>query len=122
MAKLFTDRTTADYPRRNLAMGSRGGHEHELVNQPANIERITTPLLIANAMQDSLVDPEPTKKFAAICKCAQSLELEDAQHEVLQEIDSIRDLFFEAFDKFISQIQTETQASTSTPKASATER
>lgn len=93
-----------------------------LVNQPANIERITTPLLIANAMQDSLVDPEPTKKFAAICKCAQSLELEDAQHEVLQEIDSIRDLFFEAFDKFISQIQTETQGSTSTPKASATER
>jgi len=86
-----------------------------LVNQPANIERITTPVLIANAMQDSLVDPVPTQKFAANCKSATSLEFEDAEHEVLQEVDSIRNEFFKAFDKFIAD------ATGSDAKASATE-
>ncbi len=72
-----------------------------LVNQPANIARIKTPVLIVNAMLDSLVDPLPTQKFAAQCATAQSLELTDAQHEVLQEVDGIRNRFFAAFDDFL---------------------
>ena len=72
-----------------------------VVNQPANIAAITTPLFIANAMQDSLVDPIPTQKFSELCSTAETLELPDSQHEVLQEIDSIRGLFFEHFDRFI---------------------
>lgn len=83
-----------------------------LANQPANIERITTPVLIANAMQDSLVDPVPTQKFSALCTSAQALEMEHAQHEILQEIDPIRDRFFEAFDRFVDEVTARTTATT----------
>jgi len=81
-----------------------------LANQPANIERITTPVLIANAMQDSLVDPLPTQKFSALCSSAQALELEDAEHEILQEVDPIRDAFFAAFDRFVEDVTAKTTA------------
>ncbi len=91
-----------------------------LANQPANIERITTPLLVANAMQDSLVDPLPTQKFSALCTSAQTLELEDAQHEILQEIDPIRDAFFEAFDNFVNEVTASVSSDTSEPKTTAT--
>jgi len=72
------------------------------VNQPENISRITTPVLIANAMRDSLVDPVPTQKFTQACTSAVALELDEAEHEVLQELDAIRNEFFLAFDSFVA--------------------
>lgn len=78
-----------------------------LVNQPANIAKITTPVLIANAMRDSLVDPQPTQKFTELCEAAQALELPESQHEVLQEIDSIRNTFLDAFSEFVDRTTAE---------------
>ncbi len=71
------------------------------VIQPANAARITTPLLIANPLSDSLVDPVPTRRFADMCDAAQLLEVADSEHELLQECDSLRAQFFNAFDAFI---------------------
>jgi len=75
-----------------------------LVNLPANIEKITTPVLIANAMQDTLVDPAPTDAFAERCQSAELLTLEDAGHEVLQEVDGIRNRFFNSLDEFFKRV------------------
>ena len=72
-------------------------------NKPSNIARIKTPVLIANALQDSLVDPVPTQKFAALCRTAKLLELPTSQHEVMQETDTIRKRFFAAFDAFMCE-------------------
>lgn len=71
--------------------------------KPANAERIRTPLLIANPLQDSLVDPVPTRRFAERCGAAQLLEVADSEHELLQETDPLRDQFFHAFDDFVTR-------------------
>ena len=72
----------------------------QTVTRPANAARISTPLLIANPLGDSLVDPAPTRRFAAACDAAQLLEVADSEHELLQESDLLRAQFFSAFDAF----------------------
>lgn len=74
----------------------------QVVTRAANVARITTPLLIANPLQDSLVDPIPTRRFAEACSVATLFELPEAEHEILQERDALRSQFFSAFDRFIA--------------------
>ena len=76
-----------------------------VVNQPDNAARITIPLLVVSPLADSLVDPKPTRKFCALCDAAELLELENCEHEVLQESDALRNTFFTAFDAFVKRHQ-----------------
>lgn len=75
----------------------------QMVTQPENAARITTPLLIANPLQDSLVDPVPTQRFGESCEAARMLEVAESEHELLQERDDLRDQFFRAFDDFMRE-------------------
>jgi len=74
----------------------------QMVIQPTNSARITTPLLVANPLQDSLVDPVPTQRFCDNSAAATLLAVAGAEHELLQERDELRDQFFRTFDTFMS--------------------
>ncbi len=64
-------------------------------------EAIVTPLLIVGAGRDRVVKTEATRSFAKNCPDARYVELEDAEHEILMENDSIRARFWAAFDSFV---------------------
>jgi lysophospholipase len=71
---------------------------------PGYAETITTPLLIVGAGRDRIVNTSATRAFAQRLPNASYVEIEDAEHEILMENDSIRSRFWEAFDEFASRI------------------
>ena len=66
-------------------------------------EQITTPLLVLGAGKDRIVRVEATRNFARRLPHARYVEIEDAQHEILMEKDSVRARFWEEFDAFIGE-------------------
>ncbi|MGD0190555.1 MAG: alpha/beta hydrolase [Rhizomicrobium sp.] len=75
-----------------------------LVRSPGYAEAITTPVLIVGAGRDRIVKTSATRAFVRRLPRATYLELEDAEHEILMENDSIRARFWTAFDKFADGI------------------
>jgi lysophospholipase len=75
-----------------------------LVTAPGFAERITTPILIVGAGRDRIVKTSAARAFARRLPNATYLELEDAEHEILMENDSIRARFWNAFDAFAGKI------------------
>jgi lysophospholipase len=71
---------------------------------PGYAETITTPILIVGAGRDRIVSTSATRAFAERLPNASYVEIEDAEHEILMENDSIRSRFWEAFDEFASRI------------------
>jgi lysophospholipase len=65
-------------------------------------EAINTPLLIIGAGRDRLVTNAATRAFAKRLPNATSVEIEDAEHEILMEKDSIRARFWAEFDAFVN--------------------
>ena len=63
--------------------------------------RILTPILILAAGADRLVDTAATEYFASRLKAGKCLTLANARHEILMERDSLRELFWAAFDAFL---------------------
>jgi lysophospholipase len=68
---------------------------------PGFAEAIQTPVLIVGAGRDRIVRVEATRDFARSLPHGTYLELEDSEHEILMESDSIRARFWQAFDEFI---------------------
>jgi lysophospholipase len=63
---------------------------------------ITTPLLIISAGRDRLVTNAATRDFVKRLPNATHVEIEDAEHEILMEKDSIRARFWSEFDAFVN--------------------
>lgn len=64
--------------------------------------RILTPILIIAAGSDRVADTAATEYFASRLKIGKCLTLANAQHEILMERNSFRELFWTAFDAFLS--------------------
>lgn len=64
---------------------------------------INIPVLIALAGEDTIVDNDPARTFAANLPRGEVLEIEGAHHEILMEDNRYRDLFLAAFDKMVKE-------------------
>ena len=63
-------------------------------------EKIMTPTLVVGAGRDRIVQTVTTRDFASRMPHGKYVEIEDAEHEILMERDSIRARFWAAFDAF----------------------
>jgi lysophospholipase len=63
--------------------------------------RILTPILVIAAGADRVVDTAATEYFASRLKIGKCLTWANARHEILMERDSLRELFWTAFDAFL---------------------
>lgn len=66
-------------------------------------EAIATPVLIVGAGRDRIVDTSAAREFAARLPHGTFLDIENAEHEILMETDSIRARFWAAFDTFAAK-------------------
>ena len=73
------------------------------VMAPGYAEAISTPVLILGAGRDRIVDVTADSGFARRLRQGKYLELEDSEHEILMENDSVRARFWSAFDAFVAQ-------------------
>jgi lysophospholipase len=62
---------------------------------------IATPLLVVAAGRDRVVQVQPIRDFVKNLPNARYVEIEDSEHEILMENDSIRARFWTAFDTFV---------------------
>jgi lysophospholipase len=69
---------------------------------PGYAEAIATPALIFGAGRDRICLTPAAREFANRMPRGEYVELEDAEHEILMENDSIRGRFWKAFDKFVA--------------------
>ena len=67
-------------------------------------EAIQTPVLICGAGRDRIVLVEAEREFAKRLPHGTYVELEDSEHEILMENDTIRARFWQAFDQFIAKV------------------
>lgn len=74
------------------------------ITAPGFPEAITTPILILGAGRDRIVKTSATRAFAKRLPNATYIELEDSEHEILMENDSVRARFWAAFDAFVSTV------------------
>ena len=68
---------------------------------PGFAEAIQTPVLICGAGRDRIVLVEAERDFAKRLPHGTYVELEDSEHEILMENDTIRARFWTAFDGFV---------------------
>ncbi|MEM7219820.1 MAG: alpha/beta hydrolase [Pseudomonadota bacterium] len=66
--------------------------------------QIRTPLLIVNPSADTLVEPKAARRFTANCDAATLAEVPTSEHEILHEVDSLRDAFWRHFDAFVDGV------------------
>lgn len=66
-------------------------------------EDIATPVLVFGAGRDRVVHTEATRTYVKRLPRARYVEIEDAEHEILMEKDSIRARFWGEFDAFVEQ-------------------
>lgn len=71
------------------------------INQVSVLKEIKTPLMMAAAGRDVLVDNKAMRRAARILPHATLLELPEARHEILMEADPIRQRFLEAFEDLL---------------------
>ncbi len=69
---------------------------------PGYAEAITTRALIVGAGRDRIVLTAPIRDFARRMPNAAYVEIPEAEHEILMERDSIRERFWQAFDRFVA--------------------
>jgi lysophospholipase len=78
-------------------------HSMARVMAPDFAKTIKTPLLICGAGRDRIVLVEAEREFAKRLPHGTYVELEDSEHEILMENDSIRARFWRAFDEFVEK-------------------
>jgi lysophospholipase len=74
------------------------------VTAPGYAEAITTPVLILGAGRDRIVKTSAERTFARRLPKGSYVEIEDAEHEIMMENDSIRARFWAAFDAFVDRV------------------
>lgn len=71
------------------------------VSRPGVLKRISTPILLAKAGRDALIERNAIDHAAAIIPNAELLELPEARHEILMEDEALRDQFMQQFLRLI---------------------
>ncbi|HLH50709.1 MAG TPA: alpha/beta hydrolase [Roseiarcus sp.] len=74
---------------------------------PDFAREIATPILIVAAGRDRVVDTRAAERFASHLRTGRLIVIDGAEHEILVERDSYRELFWTAFDQFIPGIEGE---------------
>ena len=72
------------------------------LQRPLTAQRIKTPILIAAGPQDRITSTLHAQTFADLLPNGRFLPINGAEHEVLLEIEPIRQAFWQAFDKFMA--------------------
>jgi lysophospholipase len=72
-----------------------------ILEKKSFLKKIATPVMLAKAENDVIVSNKALSRAAQIIPGAEILELPDAKHEILMEVDLIRDRFLANFDGFI---------------------
>jgi lysophospholipase len=72
-----------------------------MLNDPSYARRVTVPLLIFVAGNDTIVEARAIEDFAGRLKIGTHVTLPYARHEILQETDLIRGRFWAAFDAYL---------------------
>ena len=73
------------------------------LRRPSFAQEITTPLLVIAAGHDRVVQVQPIREFVTNLPNARYVEIEQSEHEILMENDSIRARFWAEFDAFMKQ-------------------
>jgi lysophospholipase len=73
------------------------------VDRKSFADEIATPLIMFGAGKDRVVKTEAIREYVDWLPNAEYVELEDAEHEILMEKDSIRERFWNAFDTFVEK-------------------
>ncbi len=73
------------------------------LQQPSTAQRIKTPILIAAGPQDRITSTIHAQTFANHLPNGQFLAINGSEHEVLLEIEPIRQMFWQAFDQFMDK-------------------
>lgn len=94
----------------SLQVGSptfRWLHEAEkscvFLTNPKILQTIHTPLLLVMAEKDTLVDNKATRKAAKHLPNAHLLEIHGARHEILMEVDPLRNQFLNALEELLTR-------------------
>lgn len=74
-----------------------------VITRPAELQKIRVPILIGRALADKLVDNSAIARVAAQLPNATLVDFEGSQHEILQEVDAIRDGFLARMDHLFAQ-------------------
>ena len=75
-----------------------------LLNRPGMLERVTAPALILATSEDSLVDFGAIERAARRMVRTQLVRLgKESRHELLREVDAVRDKALEAVDEFLDR-------------------
>ncbi len=72
------------------------------LSRPGSAARVAIPTLIVSAARDQVVRPGPDVAFATWLARGGCFALADAEHEIVQERDAIRRLFWGAADAFLA--------------------
>jgi len=75
----------------------------DILRSPGFAQRITVPLLVVTAGNDRVVSNEAVQRFAAHLPAHESICVQGAYHEILQELDHLRNQFWHAFDRFVQR-------------------
>jgi lysophospholipase len=75
----------------------------KVLMEPGTLERVRAPLLLLTAGQDLLIDGRTHLAAAARLPDCHHLVYADARHEIMMEIDPIRDRFFADIDTFLAR-------------------
>ena len=76
-----------------------------ITRTPGWLEAISTPLLVAVAGRDRIVDNAATQAALARLPSAHEVMLREAEHEILGEVDGIRAAFWREVDGFLDRSQ-----------------
>lgn len=72
----------------------------------AALDRVkATPMLVATATEEAIVDPGAAQRLAALLPAARHLPVQGASHEIFMETDERRAIWFGAFDELCTTAQ-----------------
>ena len=72
----------------------------DILTKPGFAEKITAPILIISAGDDKVVSIKAQKRICSSLANCRFIEIPGARHEILMEIDAIRSVFWDQFDRF----------------------
>ncbi|MFO1015810.1 MAG: alpha/beta hydrolase [Caulobacteraceae bacterium] len=79
-------------------------HAISSLHRPGVVEKVTIPVTFVTAGDEKLVKNRGTKAIVARLPHGRYVELQGAYHEILQENDHIRDLFWREFDSLAAEV------------------
>jgi lysophospholipase len=74
----------------------------DILRKPGFAEQIRTPILLISAGEDRIVSNKAQKKISSSLPTCRFMEIPGSRHEILQETDAVRSIFWDQFDRFMA--------------------